>query len=53
MVPDLPTATNLLSPYVTALISLEVPGDLEVHEIPSDEEIMVPFLPTDTKVLPP
>ena len=50
MVPDLPTVTNLLFPYVTPVRVSDAPEVLKVHVVPSDEvRIVVP--PTATKVL--
>jgi len=40
MVPEKPTPTKVLFPYVTSLISLFVPDVLDVHEVPSVEVLM-------------
>ena len=47
MVPEDPTATNVLFPQVTPFFDL--PEVLDVHVVPSDEVSMVPESPTDTK----
>ncbi len=51
MVPELPTVTKVLFPYVIPYKVFVVPEVLEVQEIPSEEVRMVPELPTVTKVL--
>ena len=51
MVPESPTVTKVLFPYVTTYRASDVPEVLEVHVVPSDEVSMVPDRPTATKVL--
>ena len=51
MVPEAPTATKVLFPYVTPLSLFDVPEVLEVQVVASDEVSMVPEAPTATKVL--
>ena len=48
MVPDAPTTTKVLFPYVTPLRFFVVPEVLEVHVVPSDEVRIVPLSPTAT-----
>ena len=50
IVPEAPTVTNILFPYVTSLRLAEVLEVLEVHKIPSIEVMIVPSSPTATKV---
>ena len=52
MVPDAPTTTKVLFPYVTPVRLSVVPEVFEVHVVPSEEVRMVPDSPTATKVLP-
>ena len=49
MVPDPPTATNLLFPKVTPFKVCDEPEVLEVQVVPLSEVQMVPELPTVTK----
>ena len=50
MVPNQPTATNVLPPKVTPPRYCEVPELLEVHAVPFDERMMVPERPTATTI---
>ena len=50
MVPEEPTDTNVLFPYVTLKRGNDVPEVLSVHVVPSGEVRMVPKKPTVTKV---
>ena len=43
MVPESPTAANVLFPKVTPLRVFDVPEVLVVHVVPSGEVTMVPF----------
>ena len=51
MVPQSPTVTKILFPYVAPSRSFDVLEVLEVHVVPSEEVRMVPLSPTVTKVL--
>ena len=46
MVPELPTATNVLFPYKIFHIPCDDPEVLEVQVVPSDDVSMTPDIPT-------
>ena len=51
MVPDCPTTTKELFPYMTPQSVFEMPEPVVVHEVLSVDVSMVPFAPTAMKVL--
>ena len=52
-VPNVPTTTKALFPYMTPQSVFEMPEPVVVHEVLSVDVSMVPFAPTATKVLLP
>jgi len=52
IVPDLPTVTNVLFPYVSPKRLFVVPEVLLSQVVPSEDVKMVPASPTATNVLP-
>ena len=53
IIPLSPTVRKVLLTCLTAHRIFDVPEVFDVHVIPSDEERIVPLLPTATKVLSP
>ena len=51
MVPESPTPTKTLFPYVTSLRLFEVPGVLEVQLAPLSDEVLMSLPPIPTKLL--
>ena len=51
MVPETPTATNVLFANPTPYREFDVPEILDVQDSPSDEVRIVPEMPTTTNVL--